>query len=378
MLSLPKKIVLKTISVYQKTLVSILILFSKRDGEKIFIGCQDIANNTKFLKDVFKDQCITVLKQEHEFYNYQPDIRFPFFTKKGFLVDLTKMFVAPFILLYCISKCRAFIYFWDESLLLDRSFEFRVLKRYHKAIVTRYLGCDIRHWEPAFEDLSRSGLFHVCGLCKYAFSEICSKKEKQRIARESDKYADIIYSSRGMPSFLNKKYKTRKIPLNLGDYHYSFIQDTIPRIVHAPSNPILKGTSIIRFALKRLKSEKYCFEYIEITGEKNKRVIQELIKSQIAIDQLGGCGIGLFGLEAMACGNVVLCGADKKLNQEIPGDCPVIAVNPLTIYEKLKWVLDHREEWEEFAIRGRKYIEKYHDKEKVSLLWKQDIFEITR
>jgi glycosyltransferase involved in cell wall biosynthesis len=213
-------------------------------------------------------------------------------------------------------------------------------------------------------------------LCKKAFSEKCNKKEKERIARESDQYADIIYSNKAMPSFLKKKYRITKIPLNLADYHYSFFQNNIAKILHAPSDPILKGTSIIRFALGRLGSEKYCFEYVEITGEKNRRVIQELTKSQIVISQLGGCGLGLFALEAMACGNVVLCGGDRKLNPEIPEDCPVIAVNPLTIYEKLKWVLDHPEEWEELAIKGRKYVEKYHEKEKVSSLWKRDISEI--
>jgi len=364
------------ISIYQKMVVSILIHVVKRDGKKIFVGCHDIANNTKFLKDIFAERCITVLKREHRFYNYRPDIRFPFFAKEGTLVRYAKMFVAPFILLYCISKCRVFIYLWSESLLLDRSFEFKILKRYRKAIVTRYLGCDIRHWEPAFEDLGRSGLFHVCGLCKYAFSEICNKEEKKRVAKESDQYADIIYSSAGMPSFLSRRYKLVKIPLNLGDYDYSFVHSNVPRILHAPSNPNLKGTSIIRFALRRLKNEKYCFEYVEITGESNRRVMEELKRSQIVIDQLGGCGYGLFALEAMACGNVVLCGADKESNQEIAEDCPLIAVNPLTIYERLKWVLDHPEEWAELAIRGRKYVEKYHDKEKVALQWKQDISEI--
>jgi len=364
------------ISVYQKMVVSVLIRVVKRDGEKIFVGCHDIANNTKFLKDIFTDHCITVLKREHRFYDYRPDIRFPFFAKEGKLARYAKMFVAPFILLYCISKCRVFIYLWSESLLLDRSFEFKILKRYRKAIVTRYLGCDIRHWEPAFQDLGRSGLFHVCGLCKYAFSEICNKKEKQRVARDSDTYADLIYANKGMPSFLNKKYKTTRIPLSLKDYHYVFLNNGTTRILHAPSDLMLKGTPIVRLALERLKGEKYRFEYVEITGKNNKRVIEELMKSQIVIDQIGGCGMGLFVLEAMSCGNVVLCGADKTSNQEIPEDCPVIAVNPLTIYERLKWVLDHPEEWEKLAIMGRRYVEKYHDKEKVALQWKQDISEI--
>jgi glycosyltransferase involved in cell wall biosynthesis len=213
-------------------------------------------------------------------------------------------------------------------------------------------------------------------LCKKAFSEKCNKKQKERIARESDQYADIIYSNVGMASFLKRNYKITRVPLNLKDYNYSFLHNNIPTILHAPSDPLLKGTSIIRFALRGLRSEGYRFDYIEITGQKNKRVIEELMKSQIVIDQLGGCGFGLFALEAMSCGNVVLCGADKKLNPMIPEDCPIIAVNPLTIYEKLKWVLDHPEEWEELAIKGRQYVEKYHEKEKVSLLWERDIFEI--
>jgi hypothetical protein len=356
--------------------ISILPHFLKGDGEKIFVGCNNIANNAKFLKDVFKDKCITVLKRKNRFYDYSPDIKFPFVEKDSALCRLTKIFIAPLFLLYCISKCRVFIYLGNESLLMDRSFEFRILKRHRKIIVARHLGCDIRHWEPAFEDLARKGLFHVCSLCKKAFSEKCNKKQKERIARESDQYADIIYSNVGMASFLKRNYKITRVPLNLKDYNYSFLHNNIPTILHAPSDPLLKGTSIIRLALTRLKSEKYCFEYIEMTGQKNRRVIEELMKSQIVIDQLGGCGMGLFALEAMSCGNVVLCGADRKLNAEIPEDCPIIAVNPLSIYQKLKWVLDHPEEWEELAIKGRKYVEKYHDKEKVSLQWERDIFEI--
>jgi hypothetical protein len=356
--------------------VIFLLPFYRDDKTKIFVGCIDIANNIYFLKQIFGDDCITVIKKRHRFYNYSYDITFPRVAQSNFLSELLTQIIAPYIFIYCYSKCHIFIYFWSESLLLDRNFEFSILKSHNKLIINRYVGCDIRHWIPALEELDRKDVFHVCSLCRYAFSDQCNEEQKKRIAQESDLYADIVYSDAGMPSFINKKYKITRVPLNLENYKYSFVTADIPQIVHAPSDPILKGTSIIRLALRRLEKEKYTFRYNEIVGQSNKRVIKALIDSHIVIDQLAGCGTGLFSLEAMACGNVVLGGANPELNPVVGRDCPVIKVNPLNIYERLKWVLDHPECWEKLAMSGRKYLEKYHDKDIVALQWKRDISEI--
>lgn len=370
-------IILRIFGIYQKAVFSTLTPLWRKGGRKIFIGCHDIANNLKFMKGLFGDECITVSKRQSVFYDYNPDIRFPFFLRNSRFFELIKMICAPFIFLYCISKCHIFIYFWNEALLLDRSFEFKTLKKYNKILIVRYLGCDIRHWEPAFEELEEKGILHVCCFCGHAFSETCNKIEKQKTAEESDKYADIIYSNVDMPSFLKGNYKTTRIPLDLADYEYSFIENSVPRVVHAPSNPVLKGTPIIRLALSQLKRKGYEFKYTEIRGRENKEVLSELTQSQIAIDQLGGCGTSLFALEAMACGNIVLGGANKKFNPTILEDCPIIQINPLNIYNKLKWVLDHPEMWNELAIKGREYVRSYHDKEKVASQLRHDIFQKT-
>lgn len=370
------RMVLGIFSIYQKAVLVALLPLCRKKGRKVFVGCRDVANNFKFTKDVFGPEAITVSKSRHLFYDYTPDVRFPFYAHNGYPYELFKMIIAPFILLYCVWVCQIFIYFWNEAILLDRSFEFRMLKKKNKIIIVRYVGCDIRHWEPAFQELEYKGIFHVCSLCKEAFSERCNKKLKQKTAEESDKYADLIYSNVGMPSFIKRRYKTTRIPLDLQDYEYSFTCNSVPQIVHAPSNPILKGTPIVRLAIKKLEQEGYKFNYIEITHKRNKEVLRELIRSQIAIDQLGGCGTSLFALEAMACGNVVLGVANIEKNPTIPKECPIININPLKILDELKKTLDTPEKWRNLAERGREYVEKYHDKQIVGSQLKQDIFEI--
>jgi hypothetical protein len=47
-------------------------------------------------------------------------------------------------------------------------------------------------------------------------------------------------------------------------------------------------------------------------------------------------------------------------------DMPVLTTTPDTIYENLKSLLENRSLRTELAIRGRKWVEKYHDHEVVT------------
>jgi hypothetical protein len=179
-----------------------------------------------------------------------------------------------------------------------------------------------------------------------------------------------------MPSFLKKDFKTIKVPIDVNKYRFSFRMNDIPTIIHAPSNPILKGTPLVRYGLKQLQKAGYKFKYVELSGKANSLVLSELQKSHIVIDKICGAGIGLFPLEAMACGNVVLGVANIDYHTSRGEDCPVIQINPMNFIEKVKWTLDHPEEWEALAVRGRKYVEKYHDKDVVEMQLKNDIEDV--
>jgi hypothetical protein len=141
---------------------------------------------------------------------------------------------------------------------------------------------------------------------------------------------------------------------------------------------VLKGTHIIRLAINTLQRQGYIFKYVELQEVKNEIVVDWLGKSHIVIDQLGGIGSGLFALEAMACGNIVLSGANPVVNPDLPCDCPIISVTPISLRERLEWVLVNRGSWEDIAARGREYVDKYHAVEIVAEGLRADIQGLTR
>jgi hypothetical protein len=58
------------------------------------------------------------------------------------------------------------------------------------------------------------------------------------------------------------------------------------RILHAPSKPILKGTARIREAISNLRNVGYAIDYVEIKGQPNAIVQDELAKCDFVVDQV--------------------------------------------------------------------------------------------
>jgi len=71
------------------------------------------------------------------------------------------------------------------------------------------------------------------------------------------------------------------------------------RILHAPSDPIAKGTEKILKAIERLKAKGYNIELVLIQGQPNEVVIQELQNCDFVVDQLY-CDTPMAGLATEA------------------------------------------------------------------------------
>jgi hypothetical protein len=95
------------------------------------------------------------------------------------------------------------------------------------------------------------------------------------------------------------------------------------RILHAPSNPKLKGTPKIREAVKNLKARGYALEFIEIVGKSNKQVLLELANCDFVVDQLySDTPMATFTKEAALFGKPsIVCGyAKAELERLYPPD----------------------------------------------------------
>src|SRR5262249_21215420 len=59
------------------------------------------------------------------------------------------------------------------------------------------------------------------------------------------------------------------------------------RIVHAPSDPVSKGTPAIRRAVENLRARcPYPLEYVELQGRPNREVLEELARCDLVVDQV--------------------------------------------------------------------------------------------
>ena len=134
-----------------------------------------------------------------------------------------------------------------------------------------------------------------------------------------------------------------------------------PVIVHAPTSPVIKGTPLVRAALKALKEQGYDFEYLELTNRSNAEVLAALDRAHIVLNQFYAFIPGIFGIEALAANAVLLTSADGTIEPTLPpGANEAWVVTPFwQVYDKLKAVLDNPDTMQSQADRGTAWVGEY-------------------
>lgn len=156
-------------------------------------------------------------------------------------------------------------------------------------------------------------------------------------------------------------YLTPRI-FSLSDNDYSIKStksDQKFRILHAPSNPLYKGSVYVERAINQLRSEGYQFEFVRIEGMSHSRVLEELSHADLVVDQLLIGAPGVFTLEAWSHGIPVACyfcdDVIKDYNCE-----PVLNCNPDNIYSILKDVIGGRSNLEFYSRLGFQVFNTFH------------------
>jgi glycosyltransferase involved in cell wall biosynthesis len=95
------------------------------------------------------------------------------------------------------------------------------------------------------------------------------------------------------------------------------------RIVHSPSNPAAKGTALVREVIGKLSEKGYRIEFVEITGQPNAVVMEELERCDFVIDQVySDTPMAAFATEAAAYGKPAVVGGYgwDILRKRLPAD----------------------------------------------------------
>jgi hypothetical protein len=145
--------------------------------------------------------------------------------------------------------------------------------------------------------------------------------------------------------------------------------NTTPRILHAPSDDSIKGSTQIEAALRELAS-RYAFEYVSVRGLPHAQAMELYRSCDLVIDQLLAGWYGGFAVEAMAMAKPVASYIREEDLAALPAamreELPVLRINEETLLDDLTAILERRPEWPVIGERSRRFVERWHNPDRIA------------
>jgi len=142
------------------------------------------------------------------------------------------------------------------------------------------------------------------------------------------------------------------------------LEREVPRVLHAPTNPRVKGTRHIEPVLEGLEAEGL-IEYVRVTGVPSQQMPQLYRDADIVLEQFALGMYSVTSVEAMAAGRLVFAHLHDQVRdhvQERTGwDVPVQSVTPDQLDARLRDVLRRRDEYRAIAASGPIFVREVHD-----------------
>jgi len=251
--------------------------------------------------------------------------------------------------------------------------EFILYKIFNKKIIMHFVGADIRNSEYVIwknnhlEDYLQGNTEKsppittkwqnklIDNVKKYASHIIVSTPDLLEIIPEALYYPVVI--------------DLEKFEVELNACQTKREKNSI-KILHTPSNSVLKGSVTIESSLYNLKN-KLNNKNIEVVLPGKDRwdivysvtrydLIKHLKESDILIDQLTIGWYGLQTVEGLIAGNEVFCYINTDLEKYIYPNCPIINVNALNIEETLNDYINKKLSINHSHQSKIDWVKKYH------------------
>ncbi len=137
------------------------------------------------------------------------------------------------------------------------------------------------------------------------------------------------------------------------------LQRRRPVVVHAPSNPFLKGTSVIEPVLKRLHAEGLV-EYRRLDAIPSSFVTDFIREADVIVDQIVLGNPGVLAAESLAAGRLVVAHIARHVRDRFPEPPPILEATPDTLESVLRSVARDPATQRDLAARGPAFAEQLH------------------
>ncbi|WP_417554209.1 glycosyltransferase [Microbacterium sp.] len=136
------------------------------------------------------------------------------------------------------------------------------------------------------------------------------------------------------------------------------------RVVHAPTNPRIKGTDLIEPILTRLQDEGI-IEYRRITGVPHAEMPALFARSDVVLDQFRLGSYGVAACEAMASGCVTIAHLDPWVRERVAAqagrEVPLVEATPDTLERVLRELGGDERMRSDIARQSREFVRDVHD-----------------
>lgn len=266
---------------------------------RILIGLSEVAGHYKGLKQGFEAlglECTFINLSEHPFGFSADDKVWPVQwvqkadtnrrRHRGFsklLLTILQIALQAVLFFRLLPRHDIFIYCANRSFMAF--VDLLILRIAGKKIIYQMHGCDSRapYFDGAYNEaqlLSAGDLYRRTRLKKW-------------ILRITEAFAHVIVNIPPQAHLCEKKYiNWLYVGLCCWPLDYEVDDKSAQntpgrlRIVHSPSKPKAKGTPVIREAVERLKQKGIAIDYIELINVPNKKVIEEIRRADLVIDQM--------------------------------------------------------------------------------------------
>lgn len=263
--------------------------------------------------------------------------------------------------------------FWSDVIhwyftpsLIPFSLDLRLIRILKRPALIEFLGSEIRIPEIESSDNPYYRKAFAQG-DEHRKNYIHSRRIQESFAKND--FVPLIHSTvkQYLLADIYPRFYMARRRLMVSDFVPRYPNRTVqrPLVVHAPSNPIVKGTSAVQRAVDRLQ-KKYDFEFVLIQDMPYRKA-QEIIRmADIFLDQFVLGAHGMAALEAMAMGKPVLCYIKPSMMKEYASDFPLVNANQDNLAKVLEPLLIDGNLRHDIGVRSRAYVEKYHDAVKIA------------
>jgi len=261
---------------------------------------------------------------------FSPDCRYDFriSSKHKSLLRLKRFLAGPWILGRLSAKVGVFVYVGRGGYFADIGFR-RTEARFLKSVGVRLFqivtGSDFRSPSLSKSLQSELGCFNFFEvLYKPLSSEKIQRVEKDSVkaAAVVTEFFDTVFD---FPSDNSNWIDVeRQIPFiyapdpKIQAPNWEKFDDKVMRVLHAPSRSEIKGTGIIRDAMRRIVQTGAPIEYIELENATHSQVLTELSRSHVLVNQLYGWAPGVLSCEGMQAGCAVVTRSNSILEPFLP------------------------------------------------------------